>query len=366
MSEEGMTNSALLSSISSPEELSRYLPLDRTRRGDIETVSRRYPFRIPPFYANLIRESGDAGPLGRQAIPAIDEVRDDGGGPDPLDETSISVTPILLKRYPGRAVFLVSAECAMYCRFCNRKRLVGKGWDPSDYYGKSLRAIREDNGLREIILSGGDPLILPGERLEYILSELRAIERIKTVRLSTRLPVVSPLHISESHFQLLREYGPLWIVIHINHPHEITPEFSMVVRRLREEGHMLVSQTVLLRGVNNCSGILSRLFTGLVERGIKPYYLFQLDEVRGAQHFKVSVDEGVRIMNDVRMTVSGLAVPHYAMDITGGLGKIPLGASFVEKREGNRLSVRNVAGERGEYLDDGSGAECFGCGLCDG
>lgn len=129
---------------------------------------------------------------------------------------------------------------------------------------------------------------------------------------------------------------------------------------------MLVSQTVLLRGVNNCSGILSRLFTGLVERGVKPYYLFQLDEVRGAQHFKVSVDEGVRIMNDVRMTVSGLAVPHYAMDITGGLGKIPLGASFVEKREGNRLSVRNVAGERGEYLDDGSGAECFGCGLCDG
>ena len=287
-----------------------------------------------------------------------------GGGPDPLDEARIGATPSFLKRYPRRGVFLVSSECAMYCRFCNRKRVVGKGHVWEESAEETLRYLERDEEISEVILSGGDPLMLAPERLAYILERLRSNHRIHVVRISTRLPVVFPLGIGSGHVKAIRKHAPIWVIVHINHPKEVTGEFAGVVAMLREAGAILVSQTVLLRGVNDCFHILSGLFERLVRLGVKPYYLFQLDDAQGAQHFKVRLTTGLAIMRELRASLSGLCIPQYALDITRGLGKVPLEPGYVGKRKGKTLVLRNMAGDMGEYKDNGRKSRCQNCGVC--
>ena len=348
--------SATLLFLSTAEALSEALPLDQATSKEIAEVSKIYPFRIPRYYVNLMEKDNPRCPLRLQGIPSAMELTA-GGEKDPLAEGGIHLTPSLIKRYPKRAVFLVSSECAMYCRFCNRKRAIGRGaaWDGS--VEETLSYLDSDREISEVILSGGDPLMLPPARLAHILDRLRANTRIRVIRVSSRLPVVSPQAIQEGHFEALRKHAPVWFVIHTNHPREITPEFAGVVAGLREAGAVLISQTVLLRGVNDSPDTLARLFEGLVRLGVKPYYLFQLDDVQGAQHFKVKVRAGIALMKELRRGVSGLCMPYYALDITGGLGKVPLEHRYVRKREGNRLIVENPAGERGVYVDDGGEPE---------
>jgi len=362
--EEG--NTVTLPFIDSLEELSKYISLDQSISADIARVSRLYPFRLSRHYLSLIRKEAPLScAIGRQAIPSVDELADDGKA-DPLNEKDGLVTPVFIKRYDGRGVFLVSAECAMYCRFCNRRRLVGKEWDPALFREETLDYLEKDKEIREVIISGGDPLMLAPEELSYIVSRLRHMGKA-IIRISTRLPVVCPERVTDAFFGLVRDNAPLWVVIHINHPDEMTPEFVAVVRRLMGSGAALVSQTVLLKGVNDCPHVLGRLFEGLVMNGIKPYYLFQLDEVSGAMHFKVRLDKGVEIMRTLRKTVSGLAMPCYALDIPGGLGKVPVDHRYVKGRRHGIARIESPLKGYGIYDDNGGtngcGTDCASCGL---
>jgi lysine 2,3-aminomutase len=355
-------NCITLPFISTADGLSPFVNLGAEQKGVIERVSRKYPFRVTTHYGRLMEAGNVSCPIRLQAIPSSQELAG-FGVPDPLGEKEIAATPVFFTRYHGRGVFLVSAECAMYCRFCNRRRLVGKGFDPRVYREETFAFLRENKEFREVILSGGDPLMLEPDELGYILGRLREIDHIKTIRISSRMPVVFPERVY-GHLDSIGAFGPCWFVVHINHPREITPQFLEVIYRLREGGASIVSQTVLLRGVNDCPHILARLFERLVEAGAKPYYLFQLDDVVGATHFKVRLSRGFEIMADLRRRLSGLCLPYYALDITGGLGKIPLECGYVKEREGDRVFMENLNGERGEYLDNGEESECQQCGLC--
>jgi lysine 2,3-aminomutase len=320
--------------------------------------------KVPLFYLNLMDRNNPSCPIRQQAVPSHLEM-DKQGVEDPLGENGVAVTPALLKRHLNRAVFLVTSQCAMYCRFCNRKRLVGKDWRPEAYREESIRSIKEDPHIREIILSGGDPFMLVPDELGHILSELRDMPNIEIIRISTRMPVVFPAGFTRGHLKEIKKHAPLWIVIHINHPKEISPEFLELVRRIRETGNMLISQTVLLRNINDCPHVLSKLFHMLVAAGVKPYYLFQLDEVIGAAHFKVRLEKGIEIMRTLRENASGLAIPQYALDITGGLGKIPLDYVYVKGRDkGGRVHIENPSGKAGIYCDDGEESACMNCETC--
>jgi lysine 2,3-aminomutase len=304
-------------------------------------------------------------PVRQQAVPSVLEMKENGQD-DPLAEDAFSITPALIKRHPNRAVFLVTSQCAMYCRFCNRKRLVGKGWVPELYRKESLQRIEEDPDIREIIISGGDPFMLSPHEIGTILSRLRNMPHIGTIRISTRVPVVFPEGITEAHLREIKKYAPLWIVIHINHPKELSPEFLEVIRKIRESGNMLISQTVLLRNINDCPYVLSKLFHMLVIAGIKPYYLFQLDEARGVSHFKVRLERGIEIMRTLRKNASGLAMPQYMLDIPGGLGKVPLDYVYVKGRNRKDVLVESATGTAGTYLNDGKKSACMHCGICEG
>ena len=359
--EEG--NSVTLPFIDNVHDLAEALALDERLKAEISRVSLIYPLRISSHYLSLIDKEGPSVcPVGRQALPSAEELADTGEV-DPLNEKESLKTPVFIKRYPGRGVFLVSAECAMYCRFCNRRRLVGKGWNPALFREETLDYLEEDGEIQEVILSGGDPFMLPSEELAYVLGRLKGMGK-RTVRISTRMPVVAPERLSGDYYEALDRWSPLWVVIHINHPAEITTAFVEAVRSFRKAGASLVSQTVLLRGVNDCPHILGRLFEELVSHGVKPYYLFQFDEVKGACHFKVRIDKAIDIMRTLRKTVTGLAVPHLALDITGGLGKVPLDYRYIKERRGGAIEVESPLGGLGTYADDGEESRCMGCGLC--
>ncbi len=347
---------------SSIESLSRTITLSAETRALIAEVAQFFPFRITPFYARLMQPENEGCPIRLQAVPSGEELRG-GGVADPLGEKEIALTPCLFKRYPRRAVFLAAAECAMYCRFCNRKRLVGTGFRPEAFREETLAYLEQHDDIDECIISGGDPLTLSPAELEYILRRLRAIPHLKVIRISSRMPVVYPERVHD-HVAALRRHGPVWFIVHINHPREVTPEFLEAVRAIREANAAVVSQTVLLRRVNDCRHVLGLLFDLLVRAGVKPYYLFQLDDVTGATHFKVRIETGLAIMKALRQSRSGLSLPQYAVDITGGLGKVLLEQGCIRGREGARLTIENLHGEKGVYMDDGLESMCNNCGIC--
>lgn len=344
-------------------ELQRYFDLDSKTVKQIEDVSSVYPFKIPFFYLNLADRYNPACPIRKQCLPDIKELSS-GGYKDPLVEEKHSRTPSFIKKYPNRGVFLVGAQCAMYCRFCNRKRFIGKENEIRGSWEETFRYINKDTGISEVIISGGDPMMLAPEDLDYLLSRIIKNNHIKLIRISSRVPVVYPEGISKEHLAVLKKIPLIWFVIHINHPKEITPQFSEVIKKLRASGCPLISQTVLLRGVNDCPRIIEKLFQSLVFMGIKPYYLFQLDEVMGTMHFKVRLKRGVEIMHGLRKNVSGLAIPQYVLDITGGIGKIPIDYNYIKKKEGQKLHIKGILGNRGYYMDNGSASHCLKCGLC--
>lgn len=323
-----------------------------------------HPFKVPGFYLDLIDPENPLCPIKGQAFPSALEERE-GGSEDPLGENGISLTPILLKRHPNRCVFLVSSECAMYCRFCNRKRFAGRGIDPRPFLEPSFKHIEDDPLITEVILSGGDPFMLNANELGPILQRLRSMKKVLTIRLSTRVPVVCPEGLTEPHLEAVKDASPLWVVIHINHPKEVTKEFLEAVSRIRMTGCSLISQTVLLRNINDCPHVLHDLFERLTTAGVKPYYLFQLDEVFGSSHFKVRLDRGREIMAFLRQHASGLALPRYVLDIPGGLGKVPVDEEHVRRIAGSTLvNLVSAAGVVGFYDDNGEESTCMDCGIC--
>jgi len=355
--------STTLPFIHTAEELASLLSLDNKTKEDIGKISKLHSFKIPKYYLDLMEKDNPLCAIRKQAVPSIEELTGNGD-PDPLNEENISKTPSFFQRYQNRGVFLVSSDCAMYCRFCNRRRLIGKKWDARLHWESTFQYLERDRETHEVIISGGDPFTLSSDELDYILSRLRSIRSIKSIRISTRMPVVYPEGLKQGHFDALKKSAPLWIVIHINHPREVSPDFIETINRLRYAGGIVISQTVLLRGVNDCPHILARLFENLIYCGVKPYYLFQLDDVKGAGHFKVKLKKGVEIMRYLRANTSGLAMPQYALDITGGLGKVAVDYKYIKKRKGNTVLVEGLSGKTGIYNDDAKQSNCSGCNIC--
>ncbi|MEJ2201542.1 MAG: KamA family radical SAM protein [Desulfuromonadaceae bacterium] len=337
----------LQASITRPQDLTRRFGIDP---GPLEAVVERYPMRVNPYYLSLIRSAGD--PIWKQAVPAEEELQDAVCPVDPLEEENQSPVPNLVHRYPDRVLFLVCAECAMYCRFCTRKRKVG---------GENMRVdqqtieagidyIRSRPEIRDVILSGGDPLLLGDERLEWILKELRGIAHVEIIRIGSRVPVVLPQRITPALVRLLRRYHPLYLNTHFNHPDEITETSAKACGRLADAGIPLGNQTVLMRGVNDDPAIMKRLMQKLLAIRVKPYYIYQADMVQGTDHFRTRVEEGIEMVRALRGHTSGLGVPAYVIDAPGGGGKIPLLPDYLQSI-GEQVVLRNYQDQTYSYAN---------------
>ncbi|MGD9211322.1 MAG: KamA family radical SAM protein [Desulfobacteraceae bacterium] len=325
--------------ITTPEELSKALNVDVTK---IRQVQKQFPFRVNRYYLSLIREVGD--PIWKQAIPDPKELINNGFE-DPLAEEHDSPVPNITHRYPDRVLFYVSSLCAMYCRFCTRKRKVS---DPKSVYDNGiesgLKYIREHKIIRDVIVSGGDPLLLTNKKIEYILKSLRRIQHIEIIRIGTRTPVTLPQRITAKLCEILKQYHPLYINTHFNHPREITPESKKACARLADAGIPLGNQTVLLKGVNDTPQVMKKLLQMLLTIRVKPYYIYQVDLVKGTEHFRTPVQTGLNIIQAVRGYTSGMAVPHFVIDAPGGGGKIPLMPDPIVCCKDNNIYLKNFEG----------------------
>jgi lysine 2,3-aminomutase len=328
-------------SITSPLDLPASIEADRQ---GLQEVTARYPMRINPYYLGLIKESND--PIYRQCIPDIREISDEAGVEDPLNEEGDSPVFGLTHRYPDRVLFLVSSRCAMYCRFCNRKRKVGRASMASrESIREGLSYIRGHREIRDVLLSGGDPLLLSNGELARILTQLRGMSHVEIIRIGTRIPCALPQRITPQLANILGRFKPLYVNIHFNHPDEITEEASLACSRLADAGIPLGCQTVLLKEVNDRPEIVMALMQKLLTIRVRPYYLFQADPARGTSHFWTPLNRGLEIMSALQGHTSGLCVPHFAVDLLGGGGKVPLLPEYVVQRDTHALVVRNYAGK---------------------
>ncbi len=330
----------LQNSITTSKQLtSRFaLPL-----ADVDRIADIYPMRINPYYLSLIRQPGDA--LWRQVVPDLQELYDTVCIDDPLNEENLSPVANLVHKYPDRALFLVSNQCAVYCRFCTRKRKVGTKSMHINFetINCGIKYITETPAIKDVLVSGGDPLLLDDSRLEYILASLRAIKHVEIIRIGSRVPCTLPMRVTKKLAALIKRYHPVYINTHFNHPDEITPEAAEACGRLADAGIPLGSQTVLLKGINDDPIIIKDLLYKLLRIRVKPYYLFQADMTKGTDHFRVPVEKGLEIMQSLIGHVSGMAVPTFAVDAPGGGGKIPLLPNYI-KHMGRQLVFRNYCG----------------------
>lgn len=329
------------------EELAEKLDLNLS---EALSVAKRYPFRITRHYFDLIKAKDD--PIWRQSVPEIKELDDDSQLPDPLNENGLSPVPGLIHRYPDRVVWLVSNECAVYCRFCMRKRRVGCASDACLYssFNDAISYIAANPSIRDVILSGGDPLLLEDDQIEEILSALRSIPHLEIIRIGTRIPVTFPERITLKLANLLKRYAPIYINTHFNHPLEINSASRNACSILADAGIPLGNQTVLLKGVNDDPEVMKLLMRGLLAIRVKPYYLHQMDLVKGTSHFRTSVKKGLRIMEALRGHLSGLGVPYYVIDLPEGKGKVPILPGHEISPEG-LLRLETYTGELVEYID---------------
>ncbi len=300
--------------------------------GDgLKGIIATYPMRISPHMAVQIRRVDD--PLGRQFIPHPDELSSfDTTCVDPLAEERLSPVPNLVQRYRKRVLLLTTSSCFAYCRFCTRKRRIGHHRHRVTWgeLKRALDYISADSSINEVIISGGDPLTMSDRLLQELLERLDEIEHVKVLRLGSRAPVVMPARITPQLCNLLQRFEPLYFLTHINHPAELSTETLAACRMLVEAGITLVNQTVLLRGVNDDAAILQELFERMLQARIRPYYLHQMDLTSGTGHFRTRLEDGIKIMAVLRRELSGLAIPHYVVDLPGGHGKIPLVPDYVE------------------------------------
>jgi lysine 2,3-aminomutase len=318
--------------------------------AELQAVANLYPFQLSQSYADLIQQEND--PVWMQCVPSPLELQDYNQQPDPLAESQLSPVTGLIHRYPDRVVLLVSNRCPVYCRFCMRKRHVGEGDSPlsRSALDAALDYITATTSIRDVILSGGDPLMLDDDSLIYLLTRLRSIKHISIIRIGTRIPVTMPERITDELCSILKRFHPLYINTHFNHPAEITAASSEACSMLADAGIPLGNQTVLLAGVNDSIDVMRELMTGLLGIRVRPYYIHQMDLVRGTAHFRTPVSKGLEIVRGLRGHISGLAVPHYVIDLPGGKGKVAILPDCME-REGDLLYLMNYKGERIVYRD---------------
>ena len=328
------------------------LPID-----EINLVSSKYPVRVNPYYLSLIKEKDD--PIYKQCIPSLEEINDTFGEEDPLHEepenqSRKNVPPLITHRYPDRILFRVSNQCAMYCRFCTRKRKVGDlNKQPTlSEFTKALKYIKEHPEIRDVLLSGGEPLLLDDTFLDRILKLVYEILKNRDnsiIRIGTRIPCVLPQRITPELCNMLKKYSPLYMNIHFNHPDEITPESEKACNMLADSGIVLGCQTVLLKGVNDSREVMKELVQRLVKIRVRPYYIYQADPVKGTNHFRTDVRKGLEIYKALRGHISGLCIPNFVIDAPGGGGKIPLLPDYLMSMDDNKVVLKNYEDKIFEY-----------------
>ncbi len=337
----------LRQSVDSAKDLVERFSFDKEKA---ERLNSLFHIRINPYYLSLIRYPGD--PIWLQCIPDAQELQDDGLPEDPLAEDSHSPVPSIVHRYPDRVLFLTTSQCSMYCRFCTRKRKVGDSKKINmKFIQDGIDYISRNPQIRDVILSGGDPLMLTDFLLERVLQGLREIPHVEIIRLGTKMPCVLPQRITPKLCRIIKKYHPIFINTHFNHPWECTPEAKRACEMLADAGCPVGNQAVLMKGVNDSPEVMLELVRKLLAMRVRPYYLYQADITKGTDHFRTPVSKGLEIMDKLRGHTSGLAIPSYVIDAPGGGGKIPLLPQYVLGRAGKNIILRNYKYEIFTYPD---------------
>lgn len=349
--------------ITTLEQLETLLPrLTAEERAGTVLANRKLSMAITPYFFNLIDPSDPLCPIRRQVVPRIEETETAPGELiDPCGEDRHSPVPGLVHRYPDRVLFLVTDRCASYCRYCTRSRLVSNasGYDFHPDFDRQLDYIARTPQVRDVLLSGGDPLLLSDDKLEDLLRRLRAIPHVEFLRIGTRIPVLLPQRITPELCEMLRLFHPVFVSIHSNHPRELTTEARGALGRLADAGIPLGNQSVLLKHVNDSVEVMRAHIQKLLLCRVRPYYLYQCDLIAGSAHFRTSVRTGLEVMEGLRGHTTGYAVPMYAIDLPGGGGKVPLTPDYVLSRNKDRVVIRNYEGEIFEYPEGVDGTTPF-------
>jgi lysine 2,3-aminomutase len=330
--------------ITTVDELAKLIPLSVEEQIQLRLVTIHYPLSITPYYLSLIDPNDLDDPIRKQSVPSVLEVTMGAlGMEDPLEEKRDSVVPGLVHRYPDRVLMVLTNICPMLCRHCTRKRewRYGTWVRPPEEIEAMLNYIRRHKNIRDVIISGGDPLTLSTNRLEEVISALRRIDHVEIIRIGSRYPVVLPFRIDSELCDMLSEYGPIWLNTHFNNPREVTPEAAIACDRLLRAGVPVNNQSVLLRGINDSLEIQKKLVHSLLRIKVRPYYLFQCDEVLGTEHLRTPVETGIKIIEGLRGHTSGLAIPTFVIDLPFGGGKVPIQPNYMLAQDGGELLLRN-------------------------
>ena len=340
--------------ITTVDELGQVINLTDKERQIIEKSLNTLRMAITPYYASLMDPADPTCPIRMRAVPTILETHvSPEDMVDPLHEDIDSPVPGLTHRYPDRVLFLVTDQCAMYCRHCTRRRMAGETDRPRSQaqIDEMIAYVRDTRGVRDVLLSGGDPLTLSTKRLEYIVAKLYEIPHVEIIRYGSNVPVVLPQRVTDDLLNVLKKYQPVWINTHFNHPKEMTAESRRALARLADAGFVLGNQSVLLKGVNDCPYIMKELVQRLVQNRVRPYYLYQCDLSRGISHFRTSVGKGIEIIEHLRGHTSGFAVPQFIVDVPGGGGKTPVNPCYVLSRNERTVVFRNYEGVISKYVE---------------
>ena len=338
----------LSDTITDLETLSKHIKIDKKM---MKKVGKKYAIGINPYYLSLIRKQ--RGPIWKQCIPDILEVIDEIGRKDPLMEDKYTPIKGIVHRYRDRVLLVVSNMCAGYCRFCTRKRKIGlkDKTVKKQEFRKAINYIKRHKYVRDVIVSGGDPLLIYDDMIEYYLKELRKIKHVQIIRIDSRTPCVLPQRITPRLCSIFKKYHPIYFNTHFNHYYEITRESRKACEMLADAGVMMGNQTVLMRGVNDDAKTLKRLFEELLTMRVRPYYLYLPDAVKGTYHFRVSIRKALKIMKQLIGHTSGLAIPHFIVDLKHGGGKTPLLPNYIIKHTGKRYIFKNFEGKKYFYAD---------------
>jgi lysine 2,3-aminomutase len=336
------------------EQLDRLLPgmTPEERAGVLLAGESKLAMAITPYFFNLLDASDEVCPIRRQVIPRLEETTTAPWETlDPVGEDAHSPVPGLVHRYPDRVLFLVTDRCAAYCRYCTRSRLVSNasGYDFHPEFDRQIAYIAEHPEIRDVLLSGGDPLLFNDEKLEYLLGRLRAIPHVEFLRIGSRVPIFLPQRITPELCAMLRQFHPLFVSVHTNHPRELTTEVREALGRLADAGIPLGNQSVLLRHVNDDPVVMKALVQKLLLCRVRPYYIYQCDLIAGSAHLRSTVSRGLEIMDSLRGHTTGYAVPQYVIDAPGGGGKIPVNPGYILRKSANKVILRNFEGKVFEY-----------------
>ncbi|PKM88243.1 MAG: lysine 2,3-aminomutase [Firmicutes bacterium HGW-Firmicutes-12] len=348
-------------------QLKRYVSISSEETKSINACLQKFRMAITPYYASLMDPHDPSCPIRKQAVPSVQElIPNSCDMDDPLNEDTDSPVPGLTHRYPDRVLLLVSDQCSMYCRHCTRRRMAGQHDTslPTQQIKKALEYIKKTPVIRDVIISGGDPLTLSDSQLELLLSELRNIPHVEIIRIGTRVPVVMPQRITSNLCKMIQKYHPVWVNTHFNHPKEITPQSTQACEMLANHGVPLGNQTVLLKGINDCPHIMKELMQKLLRIRVRPYYIYQCDLSKGIGHFRTTVSKGIQILEHLRGHTSGLAVPHFVVDAPGGGGKIPIAPQYLISQSDQQVVLRNYEGKIFVYTEPETYRSDCNCTSC--